>query len=220
MAIGSGAPSHERRALADQGLRIGTWNVRTLNDSSAAPRKLHDLASDARKYSLSILCVQETKFLRSGRLSLPGFHLYYSSSDRCYGGVGMLMSRAVHAGLIGVTNYSERLMAARFQLRSSKLHVLSAYAPTEAAASEDKDAFYLLLQAAIDKVPSRDTLVLVGDFNAQLGGESSKLWQGHLGKFVLPKDRVTDNGQRLLTSCVANGLVVRSTFSDIHLGSG
>ena len=55
-------------------------------------------------------------------------------------------------------------------------------------------------------------MVLVGDFNAQLGGESSDIWQGHLGKFVLPKDKTTDNGQRLLISCVANGLVVRSTF--------
>ena len=121
------------------------------------------------------------------------------------------MSNAVHMGLVGVTNFSERLMVARFQMMGNTLHVFSAYAPTEAALSTEKDAFYDALQKATDQVPRWDTMVLVGDFNAQLGGKSSDIWQGHLGKFVLPKDKTTD-GQRLLTSCVANGLVVRSTF--------
>ena len=133
--------------------------MRTLNDSTAAPRKLHDLAADARKYSLSIICVQETKFLDSGSVQLPGFHLYYSSADRRYGGVGILMNYSLWGGLLGVTNYSERLMSARFQLADKKLHVLSAYAPTDAADLAAKDSFYAALQTAIDQVPARDMLV-------------------------------------------------------------
>ena len=135
MAIGSGAPFHERQALVNQGYRIGTRNIRSLTYSSAAPRKLHGLACDAMKHNLGILCVQETKFLNSGSMPLPGCHLYYSSADRRYGGVGILMSNAVHMGLVGVTNFSERLMVARFQMVGNKLHVFSAYAPTEAALS-------------------------------------------------------------------------------------
>ena len=123
-----------------------------------------------------------------------------------------MVNEDVNKGLISISNHSKRLISAQFQMGENKLHVISAYAPTEEATDEEKQAFYDALQAVIEQVPSRDTLVIGGDFNAHVGGESPDLWQGHLGKFARPRERCTDNGHRLLTACVSNDLAIRSTF--------
>ncbi len=43
----------------------------------------------------------------------------------------------------------------------------SQYAPTLDAAAEAKDSFYDDLQAAVDRVPAGDMLIVTGDWNAR-----------------------------------------------------
>ena len=94
--------------------------------------------------------------------------------------------------------------------------MICAYAPTNDYPEEQKDAFFVELQHAIDRVAARNTLVLAGDFNAQVGAEDPQQWHGCLGKFALKKKSMRTSGMalRLLDFCVANGLVLRNTFFD------
>lgn len=77
------------------------------------------------------------------------------------------------------------------------------------------------LQRLVDGIPRRDMLMIMGDFNAQLGAQDRSAWDGALGKFCLGK-HITGNGTKLLSFCSANQLVVRNTFfqqKDIHLAT-
>ena len=215
MAIGPGEPSISRQALDGRsvfGLQPG--NIRTLNDSTEAPAKLLTLAWDFHRYRLSILCLQETspEALATWQLRDAICTFLAHIMGRLHGGVGIMVNEDVNKGLISISNHSKRLISAQFQMGENKLHVISAYAPTEEATDEEKQAFHDALQTVIEQVPSRDTLVIGGEFNAQVGGESPELWEGHLGKFARPRERCTDNGHRLLTACVSNDLVIRSMF--------
>ena len=101
---------------------------------------------------------------------------------------------------------------------------MAAYATTDDYSDEQKDTFYSELQDAVDRVPSRDILIIARDFNAQLGAEHPAEWQGNLGLFALkkPRLRTSDNSLRLLIFCVENGIVIRSTFfqhKNIHLAT-
>ena len=49
------------------------------------------------------------------------------------------------------------------------ISLFSVYAPTEASDLTAKDAFYATLESVVDQCPSRDTLLVLGDFNASTG---------------------------------------------------
>ena len=56
----------------------------------------------------------------------------------------------------------------RKKFRVSLIIVYATVEPTDGDTS-DLDAFYLQLQEQIDKVPCRNMMLLLGDFNAQVG---------------------------------------------------
>ena len=55
---------------------------------------------------------------------------------------------------------------------SKQLHILSCYAPTYPSSREMKEAFYNDLQQALSEIPSQDTYVVLGDFNARVGSRN------------------------------------------------
>ena len=49
--------------------------------------------------------------------------------------------------------------------------LVSEYAPTELSDLTMKDAFYAMLESVDDQCPRRDTLPVLGDFNASTGAD-------------------------------------------------
>ena len=49
------------------------------------------------------------------------------------------------------------------------ISLVSVYAPTEASDLTVKDAFHARLESVVDQCPRRDTLLVLGDFNASTG---------------------------------------------------
>ena len=72
--------------------------------------------------------------------------------------------------------WSLRLVTATLQkgqTNSGRLHILSCYAPTFAASRVEEDQFLNDLQQALDSIPSRESYVMLGDFNARVGSRTS-----------------------------------------------
>ena len=72
------------------------------------------------------------------------------------------------------------LMPIGVRISQRCLTVLSTYAPTLMACSEEKDEFCQLLSEPFSTIPKGDDLVLAGDFNARIGAEYDQ-WNGALG---------------------------------------
>ena len=49
--------------------------------------------------------------------------------------------------------------------------MVSGCAPTEASDLTVKDTFYAIIESVVDQCPRRDTLLVLGDFNASTGTE-------------------------------------------------
>ena len=76
---------------------------------------------------------------------------------------------------------SDRIMTLRLSLASkTHLTLISVYAPTMTHPDEEREAFYSCLREAIHSVPSKDKLLLLGDFNARVG-RNKHAWPGVLG---------------------------------------
>ena len=74
------------------------------------------------------------------------------------------MSKEAEKLLIQWEPISERLITARFQTRFVKVIIIQYYAPTNDHNDENKDKFYKKLQNLINKTPSHDLLLVMGDW--------------------------------------------------------
>ena len=65
-----------------------------------------------------------------------------------------------------------RRLRIRLKLHGRYFSLISCYAPTFQCSDHDKEAFYDGLGEMLDAVPSRDELIIMGDFNARVGHRS------------------------------------------------
>ena len=115
--------------------------------------------------------------------------LYSGRDDNAHlGGVALLLNKETAQSLLDWNPVSDRIITARFNSNYVKTTCVQVYAPTNDAEPDVKDEFYEQLQAVIERAPSHDMLVMMGDWNAKVGrpyqGE-----KGIVGKHALQGDR-------------------------------
>ena len=206
-------------------INIVAFNVRT------STQIVHQasLAITLSSLNVDICCVSETRIQDSSavlQLSCPNsdnkYFLRLSGDDAAAAagraGVGFALSSRAHKALIDWIPVNSRLFAARFSSpvkagrnRSQKraLFVVSLYIPTNCSDDSAKDEFYNDLNRLLNMKNPSDIVIVVGDYNAQLG----KLTTHELdlgGRFALGSQRA-DNGDRLLHFCSTHGLFLANT---------
>ena len=85
--------------------------------------------------------------------------------------VAVAVSNKLTPMIIEVTQVNERIMRLRIPHSFGVISLVSVYAPTEASDLTVKDAFYATPEPVIDQCPRRDTLLVLGDFNASNGSD-------------------------------------------------
>ena len=144
--------------------------------------------------------------------------IYSGRNDNVHqSGVTIIMSNKVAQCLDSWRLISDRIIEARFYSRFIKTTVIQVYAQTNEADEQVKDDFYEQLQKIVDGVPRREMLLVVGDWNANVGQQQLEE-EGTVGKFGMAGER-SDNGERFVSFCALNNLVIVSTMfphKEIH----
>ena len=94
---------------------------------------------------------------------------------------------------------------------SSRMHLVSRYAPTRATTREVKDAFFQELENIFSSIPSGELYVLLGDFNARVGSRESpdEEWGSMRGPHEL--GCANDSGKELLSFLAVHQAMVCNT---------
>ena len=79
------------------------------------------------------------------------------------------MSNKLIPMVIEVTPVNKRIMRLRIRHSLGVVSLVSVYVLTEVSDLTVKDAFYAMLESVVDHCPRRDTLLVLGDFNATTG---------------------------------------------------
>ena len=87
---------------------------------------------------------------------------------------------------------------------------VQAYAPTSDYDDNEIEEFYDQLQNVIDQTLKKDILVVQGDWNAKVGRDACRNWQGIGGPCC--NDDTNERGLRLLEFTTFNDLVLAKTF--------
>ena len=93
--------------------------------------------------------------------------------------------------------------------KNKRMLIISAYAPTMTNSQEDKETFYEELRKLLKKASPRDSIILLGDFNARVGNDH-QAWPGVLGQHLLGS--MNSNGLLLLSLCTEFNLVITNSI--------
>lgn len=131
-------------------------------------------------------------------------------------GTGFIVDKSIDHVIIGFVPINKYMCTLRLKTKKFKVSLLNVHAPTETKEDATKDEFYAEIEQILNQMPSTDVKILLGDFNAQIGKENC--FRSVVGNHSL-HDLSNDNGCRVCTFAMSNGLVIKSTQferKDIH----
>lgn len=116
------------------------------------PGKLTIVENDIKTHSIED--ISETYWSRAFYTSRNNNTIYFSDHES--------MSRNDVA-------VSDRIIVVKFETKPMNLNIIHVYAPTSQAEDKEFEAFFTMLTSTLDKVPSCELTLVIGDFNAKVG---------------------------------------------------
>jgi len=188
-------------------MRLAAWNVQTLLDrGDRHERRTAIIARELARYRIDIAALSETRISGSTQLEEVGAGYTFFCIGHPRGRDASwrrwlrspFYSTEVYTGY-AIYGISPRLMKVQVSLEGGHTAtLLSCYAPTLAAPQEEKEEFYEQLGHAIDALPFKQKLFVLGDFNARVG-RNHELWHKVLGRHGIGNENA--NGSMLLDLC-------------------
>ena len=131
---------------------------------------------------MDIATLQETRFADSATLKEKDYTFFWQgkrSKEPREHGAGIAARNSLLTMVEPGRGGSERLLTLRLNSAIGSVTLISVYAPTQTATPDTKDIFYENLAAIIRNIPSKEELVVLGDFNARVGVDHD-LWPSFL----------------------------------------
>ncbi|VDO65390.1 unnamed protein product [Schistosoma margrebowiei] len=127
-------------------------------------------------------------------------------------GVALMLSKVARNALVGGEFHRSRIIKASFKTKMEgiTMNIIQYYAPTNDCKDDIKDQFYERLQSVIEKCPSKDLTIMMGDLNAKVGIDNSG-YEDIMGRHGLGERN--ENGERFANLCAFNKLVIGGTIS-------
>jgi exonuclease III len=91
--------------------KIGTWNVRTLNQGG----KLENLKKEMQKNAVSVLGVSEVRWKGQGEIRSGDYTVYYSGGDRAERGVAIVVPKSIVKSVVKKSVYNDRIIAVKLK---------------------------------------------------------------------------------------------------------
>ena len=200
---------------AKEKTKIGFWNVRTMFETG----KLAEVTIEMRRYRIDIMGISESRWTDSGRLTTnTGETILYSGRDdgNHQQGVAVILRKDLEKCLMEWKPVNSRLLKVRLKGKHNNTTIIQCYAPTNDSSENDKEDFYMQLQAETEAAPRHDLIIVMGDLNAKVGTDNTD-FEGVMGKHGIGTRN--DNGERLTEFCAMNNLIIGGTLfqhRDIH----
>lgn len=192
-------------------ITIGTWNIRTLLQVG----KMNEVADQAIKNKIDITALQEVRWKGEGEVTNQNYTLFYSGGNKQgKNGVGFIVTNKFRKHIIEHKAHSDRISYIRIKMATYNVTLVNVYAPPETTNNEEKEQWYEKLEEVYEQINNRDTIIIAGDYNAQVGKEecNSKV----AGKYTI-HEKTNDNGTRLCNFAASNGFIIASTkFNHKH----
>ena len=186
---------------------IGTWNVRSMNQS-----KLEVVKQEMARVNVDILGISELKWTRMGEFNSDDHYIYCCGQESLRrNGVAIMVNRRVRYAVLGCNLKNDRMISVPFQDKAFNITVIQACVLASIAEEAEVEQFYEDLQELLELTPKKDVLFIIGDWNAKVGSQEIP---GVTGKFGLGV--WNEAGQRLKEFCQENTLLIANILYQQH----
>src|SRR6476619_416476 len=193
----------KRRMAEKHKIRVGTWNVRTMN----AMGKLENVKEEMRRNRLSSVGLSDVRRNHVGNFVSDGFRVMYAGGPTCQRRVAVIAEAKVAERVTEIDRFGDRLMVVKVKADPVDMVIVQAYLPTTDYEDEEVEKLYDQLEEILGKQKGTDNIIVMGDFNAVVGeGRKDRV----VGKFGLGKRN--DRGERLIEFCKSQKLVITNTW--------
>ena len=198
--------AENRRSLREN-MRIGTWNVRTMNQG-----KLDIMKREMERTGVELMGISEMRWTGMGHFMSDDYEVYYCGQETLRrNGVAFICTDEIRRCVMGFNPVSDRIATIRLQCKPVNMTVLQVYAPTSTAEEGDMEEFYEKVQHVVDEIPRGDVLYVIGDWNAKVGQDKTN---GTTGRFGLGERN--ERGDQLVEFCSRNDFQIMNTFFKLH----
>lgn len=189
--------------LKDRSMKIGTWNVRTMNRAG----KLENVKEEMRRNKLNILGLSEMRWKGNGDFISEQFRVIYAGGEDGQRGVGIVLDSDAAKRVGEIERFSERMIMVKVQAEPVNMVVIQLYMPTSDHKDEEVELMYEKLEEILATLKGTDYVVIMGDWNAVVGeGRDEK----EVGSFGLGQRN--ERGERLVEFCKKNKFVATNTW--------
>ncbi|XP_057521629.1 uncharacterized protein LOC130801766 [Amaranthus tricolor] len=159
----------------DLEIRVGTWNIGTLEAKSL------ELANELSKYRIRVAYVQETRWKGQKAKGMKGYKLWYASLDGRHNGVGILMSNDILKQLVEVRRCNDMIMLVRIVVGEEIIFIVNAYESQVGLDEQVKCEFWDNLGNLMKTIPEDEKVFLRGDFNGHISRDAGNYNSVHGG---------------------------------------
>ena len=188
-------------------LRVGAWNVRSLNRSG----RLENLKREMGRLKLDVVGISEVRWQDEQDFWSGDYRIINTKSNRGNAGVGLVMNKKIGHRVSYYEQHSERLIVAKIDTKPQPTTIVQVYMPTSAADDEEIEKMYEEIEDILQYVKGEENLIVMGDWNAVVGkGKEDKTVGEHgLGER-------NERGSRLVEFCTDHNLVLANTWFEHH----
>lgn len=126
-------------------------------------------------------------------------------------GTAFIIDKTILHSIVEFDSQSERISSLTFKSTNKMYTIVNAHAPINEDNKKNKEkveTFWNQLDDLMQKIPDKNNVILLGDFNAQIGKE--KKYKTIVGNYPA-HNRTNRNGIRLIELCQAHNLIFKST---------
>ena len=158
-------------------MRIGTWNVRTLNNGN-----LEVVKREMEKTDVDLLGIGEMKWTGVGHFTSDEHDIYYYGQDiLTRNRVAFICNNKLRICVMGFNPVNDIIAIIRIHCKPINITVVQVYDWTSSSEKEDIETFYEIAHSVIDQTPSGANLYIIGDWNAKVGKDISNGITGNFG---------------------------------------
>ena len=129
--------------------------------------KLHLLLQEMECQNVQLLGLSEVRWDGDGHFKYGEHTIVYSGGTSVRNVDALVLNKELGGSLISYNPINDRLIVVKLQMKQAVcLHVVQIYLPTSEYDEEIIENYYNDLQAVLDKVPHKDAMIVMGDFNA------------------------------------------------------
>ena len=129
---------------------IGTWNVRSMNQS-----KLEVVKQEMARVNVDILGISELKWTAIGEFNSNDIYIYYCRQESLRRiGVAIMVNKRVWNAVLVSNLINHRMISVRFQGKPFNITVIQVYLLTSNAEEAEVEQFYEDLQDLLELTPS------------------------------------------------------------------